>query len=211
MKTLILSIALLFTAFFGYAQSANYINAIQHGIDLLDTVKTQQGYVTTTNYLQKVAAANEQDWLAQYYSAYGNLIKGIRGKQDEETKDDIYNTALSYINKANTLSPNNSEIYTLKPYIIFMKMSVYPQQRAMSMVPESNQLIEKAIALDKENPRAYLIMGTSLYYLPELFGGSKEEAKKMLTIAKLNFEKYVPKSLHPNWGKARVEELLKQF
>lgn len=211
MKNLFLSAALLFTSLIGYAQSASFKVEMQKGIDLLDTVKTEQGYATSINYLQKVAAANAQEWLAQYYAAYGNLMSGIRGKQDEETKDGIYSTALSYIDKANTLSPNNSEVYTLKAYIIFMQMAVYPTKRAMNMIPESNRLLEKAIELNMENPRSYLLKGQNTFYTPEMFGGGKEDAKAILLIAKDKFGNFKATALAPNWGKTRVEELLKEY
>ena len=92
-----------------------------------------------------------------------------------------------------------------------MQMSVYPQQRAMSLIPEANALFEKAIVLDTENPRPYLLKGISLFYIPSMFGGDKDQAKVVLTTAKAKFDKYTAKNLQLNWGKTKVEELLKQL
>jgi tetratricopeptide (TPR) repeat protein len=209
MKTLTLIATLLFATTIGFAQSANYASDMQKGINILDTMKTQSSYVVASNHFEKIANAEKQ-WLPLYYAAYSNLMIAMRGKQDEETKDGIYDKALKMVNKADTLSPNNSEIYALKGYIIFMKMAVSPQQRAMKMIPESSMLIGKAIALNPENPRAYLLKGQNAFYTPEMFGGGKEAAKNSLIIATEKFEKFKAKALEPNWGKARCEELLRE-
>jgi len=211
MKNLALIAAFLFVTTIGYAQSVNYHEATQKGIGMLDTAKTQSGYLATTSYFENLATTNDKEWLAQYYAAYSNLLQGIRGKADEETKDEIYDNALRYINKADLLNPNNSEIYVVKGYITFMKMAVYPTKRAMNMIPEANRLLEKAIALNAENPRAYLLKGQNTFYTPEMFGGGKEDAKPFLVTARQKFEKFTAKSLEPNWGKTRCEELLKEY
>jgi len=210
MKTLNLIAICLFITTMAVAQTNTYADQMAKGVALLDTMKTQKSYLAAASYFGQVAN-NEQQWLPNYYAAYSNLIVGIRGNQDQETKDDLYNNAMNYINKADSLSPKNSEVYTLKAYITFMKMSVYPQKRAMTMIPESDQLLEKAIALNPGNPRAYLLKGQNAFYTPELFGGSKTEAKVLLTTAKAKFESFSAKSLEPNWGKSRVEELLKEY
>lgn len=210
MKTLTLIFSLLLATTFGYAQSANYTTGMQKGINIIDTMKTQIGYKLAANHFEEIAKL-EKLWLPQYYTAYCSLIIGIRGNKDEETKDDIYDKALKFVNKADSLSPNNSEIYALKGYIVFMKMAVYPQQRAMKFIPEANILIGKAIVLNPENPRAYLLKGQNAFYIPKMFGGSKEQSKTSLIAAIEKFEKFKAKAFEPNWGKARCEELLKEF
>ncbi len=210
MKILKLIAICLFITTIGLAQTNNYADQMTKGVALLDTMKTQKSYLAATSHFEQLAKS-EQQWLPNYYAAYSNLIVGIRGNQDQETKDELYDQAMNYVNKADSLSSNNSEIYTLKAYITFMKMSVYPQKRAMTMIPESEQLLEKAIVLNPGNPRAYLLKGQNAFYTPELFGGSKTEAKALLTSAKAKFENFNAKSFEPNWGKSRVEELLKEY
>ena len=82
----------------------------------------------------------------------------------------------------------------------------------MEMIPQSNELLEKAIALDPENPRAYLLKGQTSFYIPEMFGGSREEAKKSLLMAKEKFASSAnPDKLQPSWGKERCAELLSAY
>ena len=208
MKTLTLIAAFLISVVFANAQS-DLKNDIQKGINILDTMKTEKTNQKVVSHFEKIALSST-NWEPQYYAAYSNLLLGM-GKKDQESKEELFSKALKYIKKADTLNVNNSEITTLKGYILFMQMSVYPQQRAMSLIPEANALFEKAIVLDTENPRPYLLKGISLFYIPSMFGGDKDQAKVVLTTAKAKFDKYNAKNLQLNWGKAKVEELLKQL
>lgn len=117
---------------------------------------------------------------------------------------------MSYTNRADALLPNNSEIYVLKGYIIFMKMSVEPQQRAMQMIPEADEYLAKAVKLNPENPRAYLIRGQNAFYTPQMFGGGSDVAKPMLITSTEKYTRQTVKGLEPAWGKARCAVLLKQ-
>lgn len=209
MKRLIFTFALVVMALFGFGQ--NPTNELEKNIIFLDTAKSAVSQAEITTRFDQLANADSQNWLVAYYAAYSQLLLGIRGQQDQETKDEIYDKALHYLTKADSLSPNNSEVYVMKAYAVFMKMSVYPQKRAMTMIVESNQLIEKAIALDPENPRAYFIKGQTSFYVPEMFGGGKPAAQVSLTAAKEKFEKFRAKPLFPNWGKLRTDELLKEI
>lgn len=208
MKTLTLIASILLSVSFAYAQS-DLTSDIQKGINMLDTMKTEKTNQQAVSHF-KTIAANSTNWEPHYYAAYSNLLLGI-GKKDQESKDELFSKALIYIKKADSLSANNSEIITLKGYILFMQMSVYPQQRAMSLIPEANTLFEKAIVLDPENPRPYLLKGISLFYVPGMFGGDRSQAKVVLITAKAKFDKYTAKNLQLNWGKAKVDELLKQL
>jgi tetratricopeptide (TPR) repeat protein len=211
MKTITLFTAILLSGLFGFAQEKIYTSEMAKGVAMIDTMKTPQGFAITAQHFELMHTNNITQWLPAYYAAYCNLLSGVRGSMDEESKDDRYDTAMKWINKADTLSPNNSEILTLKAYVIFMKMAVYPNKRAMAMIPQSNQLLDKALSLNADNPRAYLLKGQNLYYTPEAFGGSKTQAKEMLMMAKTKFEAEQPKSFEPRWGKSRVAELLKTF
>lgn len=208
MKKLIFTTALFLSTLLGFAQALDI--KLQNGLKILDTAKTAVGQEEAATYFAQLAKT-DQNWLTSYYAAYSQLLTGIRGKQDQETKDYIYDKALSFAAKADSLSSNNSEIYLLKGYITFMKMSVYPQKRAMTMIVEANKLIEKSIALNPENPRSYLIKGQNAFYTPEMFGGGQSVAKPVLLLAKAKYDQSTADPVKPSWGKQRTEELLKQI
>lgn len=211
MKTLQTTIVLLLLTLSSFAQGDKFTIAMQKGLTQLDSAKTSADYTNAANYFERIATAEKQQWLAQYYTSFCNLHIALTGQQDEETKDALYDKAMEFADKADGLMPNNSEIYALKAYITFMKMAVAPQARAMSMIPKANALADKAIALDATNPRAYLMKGQNLFYTPEMFGGGKDKAQPILLTAKEKFATATVAGLLPKWGKGRCETLLKQI
>jgi hypothetical protein len=76
---------------------------------------------------------------------------------------------------------------------------------------QSGMLIDKAIKLDAENPRAYLLKGTGLMYRPPQFGGGKDKAIPVLETAVEKYKTFKPSSsIMPHWGEKRAQEVLEQ-
>ncbi|MES2827939.1 MAG: hypothetical protein V4687_07285 [Bacteroidota bacterium] len=211
MKTIKLLTLLILLSLKGFTQTSDKLTAaLQKGLVMIDSAKGDQDYGNAANYFERIATAEQNQWLPQYYTAFCQLHTAMIGKQTTEIKDALYDKALVFVAKADELSPNNSEVYALKGYIIFMKMSLSPQARAMTMIPQAGSLIGKAIALNPENPRAYLLMGQNTFYTPEAFGGGKLKAKPTLETAKAKFDAEKATGLNPSWGKSRCAALLQQ-
>jgi tetratricopeptide (TPR) repeat protein len=211
MKTIkLLTIVVLFS-FKGFTQNNEKLNlALQKGLVMIDSAKGEQGFQDAANYFERIASAEQKQWLPAYYTAFCQLHTALLGKQNMETKDAIYDKALTFVEKADAIIPDNSEIYALKGYIVFMKMSLAPQSRAMTMIPKATDIIGKSIALNPENPRAQLMLGQTTFYTPEAFGGGKVKAKPLLETAKEKFNKETNTILNPSWGKSRCLALLQQ-
>lgn len=211
MKKIRLTIALIAAAAYSYGQT-DFQKELARGIAQVDTAKTAIGYQNAQTHFETLAKTNRSAWLAHYYAAYSTNLAAIKSKAEPEQRDALFDKAMAHIAKADSLQPKSSEIYALKAYIVFMQMAVYPTKRAMEMIPQSNMLLDKALAFDPQNPRAYLLKGQISFYVPEMFGGSKEEAKKSLLTAKEKFEAAVrPDSYLPSWGKERCAELLSEL
>ena len=77
---------------------------------------------------------------------------------------------------------------------------------------EMNASFEKAIALDPKNPRPEYLMGMTLYYTPEQFGGGAKAAKPVFESSLKKYNEFVPKDeLMPTWGKTQLETFMKQI
>ena len=210
MKTLKLTLLALLLAFTAKAQNADqYAKAMKDGLIMLDSAKTSAQFLQTANYFERIAEAEQKQWLPQYYAGFGNLIAAVLGQQSNDEKDALYDKALAYAEKASLIMPANSEIEVLKGYTTFMKMAVDPQHRAFGMIPKANSFLEKAIRLNPENPRAYLVKGQNTFYTPEAFGGGKIKAKKILILATEKYAKETTTGLEPSWGRSRCAVLLK--
>jgi hypothetical protein len=193
------------------AQSKDRFNAaMQNGVRMLDSARNTESFTAAANYFERIANAEAGEWLPQYYTSYALLMSANTGKQDNDTKDVIFDKAMSFAENADKIRPGNSEILALQSYIVFMKVSLAPQARAMTLIPKSGALVEKAIAVDPENPRALLVKGQNLFYTPEAFGGGKAKAKEVLTRAAEKFEAAKNVDLMPSWGKGRCADLLAQ-
>lgn len=211
MKTLKLCIALLIITFVAKAQPTDkFTAAMQKGMTLIDSASTSEQFTTAANFFERIADAEPKQWLPQYYAGFCNLHVAILGKQPNDTKDALYDKAMSYAEKADALKPANSEVLVLEGYITFMKMSVFSQQRAMSMIPKANALLDKASAIDPENPRAYLVKGQDTFYTPDAFGGGKVAAKGLLTTAADKYKNQKVSGFEPSWGARRCQGLLQQ-
>ncbi len=205
----LLIIIFLLTGLRSFAQNEKYESAIQKGLQTMQTAKSPDDFLSAANYFERIARVESKQWLPIYYASYCNLVAGLISK-DKELQDQYWDHALLQIAHADSLSENNSEIYTVKGYIEFMKMSVDPRAR-MSFMQKASMSLEKAIALNPENPRPYLVQGQNTFYTPAAFGGGKAAAKPLLEKAVAKFSNFKPESMiAPGWGKERAQTLLEQ-
>lgn len=194
---------------FAQTTASKFQSGMKNGLGMLDSARSSDDFLKMANYFERIAQAETKEWLPPYYSAYGNLLAGLM-TTDKAIQDQYFDKALFQINQADALSVDNSEIYAVKGYIQFMKMSVDPQARLSFMTSASTSLA-KAKALNPDNPRIYLITGQNTFYTPEAFGGGKVKAKPILENAVAKFTIFKPATeISPRWGSERAKALLAQ-
>lgn len=207
MKTIIILI-LSFSITAAYAQSP-YEKMITERVAELDTARTSRTLQRLANDFERIALADEKNWLAHYYTAYSyvRLAYSIKGDQI-----DVYcNQAETYLKTAEKLQPKNSEILALYAYLYGAKVNVSPMLRGASMGKKSAGYTDLAIEADPENPRPYLIRAMGIYHTPKAFGGGAEKAVPYLEKALGKYKTFTPASKNaPRWGKAYAEQLLRE-
>lgn len=191
------------------AQNPKYIATMEKNVLQLDTTRDAKELQTLANTFERIASAEKKEWLPSYYAAYCYVNMTYSTKGDEI---DIYcDKADAYLNKADSISPNNSEIITLKSQVAGARISVNPMTRGQKYGTEAAILREKAKGIDPSNPRTYYLDGTSLFYTPAMFGGGKDKAKPAFEKALSLYETFKPaSSISPRWGKRSAEYFLKQ-
>lgn len=211
MKKLSLLIVITCFTLFAFAQSDKYIAAMKNNIAAIDTsFKTPANLLTLANKFERIAIAEKNQWLAYYYAALCQVNYTYR-EQDKTKIDAIADKASEFIDKADSLQPNNSEISCIKSMIASSHMMVNPMQRYMEYFPESASYIDAAMKQDPTNPRPEYLKGQGLKYTPEAYGGGCATAKPVLQSSLDKFNKFKPASdIHPNWGKQRVELLISE-
>ena len=210
MKKLIIASVLLSFSLLSFSQSEKYIAAMKNNIAAIDTsFKNPATLLTLANNFERIANAEKNQWLAYYYAAFCQVNYGFM-EQDKDKVDGLADKATDFINKADSLMPNNSEVSCIKSMIASCHMMVNPMQRWQEYGAESNGNMEKAMQQDPTNPRPYYLKGQGLKFTPEQFGGGCTTAKPALQTSLDKYAAFKPASeLHPNWGKGQVEMLIK--
>jgi hypothetical protein len=211
MKKLIFSAILFATTLTTFAQSEKYTAAMKSSIAEIDAAfANPANLVTLANKFERIALAEKNQWLAYYYAAYCQVNYGFM-QQDKSKTDDIADKATTLINIADSLMPNNSEISCIKSMIASCHMMVDPMTRWQEYGQASSENMENAMKQDPTNPRPYMLKGQNLKYTPEQFGGGCKTAKPELQTALDKFTAFKPASeLHPNWGAAYTQGLMKE-
>ncbi len=192
-----------------FGQNKRYLSSMEKNLQMMDTCKTLSSYQQTANAFERVANAEKKEWLPSYYLALCNAF--MAGMSSGDKIDEYCDISEKYAVKADTLSPNNSEVYALRALIYSMRIGVNPMLRGAKFGGKSAEMTAKAKELDPNNPRPYLLQGQNKFYTPEQFGGGKERALPLLEEAVRKFDNFKPASpIAPNWGKQRAKQMLEE-
>lgn len=208
-------LAFLFTAGLGtaaMAQSAQYTDAMTKQTSDLDSsgTFTPDGLQQKANTFERIADAEKSQWLPYYYAAYAQVMQALT-LQDKSQIDPLADRAEANLDKAEALSPKNSEIACIRSLVATARLTVDPMTRGMKYGPEAAAQLEQAASFNPENPRIYLLQGQSLLFTPEQWGGSKSKAKMTLEVALQKFAAFKPESsIAPHWGEPYTRKLLEQ-
>lgn len=214
MKRILFSLLLAggFT-FAAQAQSEQYNDAMKQQVGMLDSSSTYSasGMQQLANTFERIAEAEQTQWLPYYYAAYCRVNEAFMEK-DKGKVDELADKALVNAEKAQALKGKDADIQCILSMILSARIGVDPMTRGMKYGPESAAALEEAKKMDPENPRVYMLQGQSLLYTPEAFGGSKTKAKEMFQLALTKFSAAKPESpIAPQWGEAYTKTLIAQI
>lgn len=192
------------------AQNKKYIAAMEKNVAMLDTVKSMGGLQQVANSFERIANVEKKEWLPSYYMAYCNvLLAAYESKGD--VVDAYCDKAEAYINTADSLSPNNSEVYAIRAFINSMRIKVNPMARGAKYGMESAMNTEKAKELDPANPRPYFLEAQGKLYTPPAFGGGKDKALPLFEETVKKYAAFKPaSSIHPKWGEEQAKKMLEE-
>jgi hypothetical protein len=177
----------------------------------MEDCKTPNDYLKVANSFERIGEAEKDKWLPYYYGAF-NCVLACYTDSSNTRKDLYLDKADKYVNNADSLEPDNSEIFTLKGMIAQARMQVDPMNRWQKYGADANNYFAKAIQADTLNPRPEYLIGVGLYYTPVQFGGGPQAAKPVLEKSLAKYNQFVPKDdLMPHWGKEQVEQYLKMI
>ena len=209
MKQLLIIASTLFYAFTGFGQSAQYEASMT---ELTFAIQNSHngGLLAHANSMERIAAAESKEWLPQYWVAYC-LINETYTISETAKKEQLLEKAKVFLEKAEELNPNNTEVEVMKANYAQAMLAIDPMSRWEKYGAEFQNALGRAEKIDAQNPRIAYLMGTNIFYTPEGFGGGKKNAKPRFVQAKALFAKQtVAKPYAPSWGMAETDYFLKQ-
>lgn len=211
-KLLITTFVLLFSANLLFAQSEKYTDAMTAVLEEFNVSQNKEPvrdeWLALGNRFERIASAEPKEWLPRYYAAYVYSSLAFMGK-DATQKDQMVDKAAALLDEAVKIAGENSELMVLDAQVHQARMAADPQNRWQTEGPLFATSLAKAKKMDLNNPRIYLLEGTSLLYTPEQFGGGKKAAKPILEQAMEKFATFQPEGpLYPNWGKGQAGYML---
>ncbi len=153
------------------------------------------------NSLDKV---EKIDLVGYYYGYIGWTIGEGRNKQakkDVEAAEEMLEELLDRY-------PEMPDLYAFKGAFLGYKITIN-SIRAVVLGPESMKNIDHAIDIGPARPQPWIEKGNALFYMPKMFGGSKEEALEAYNKAVQIMEKD-PRMIKDNWMYLNVMLILGQ-
>lgn len=153
----------------------------------------------TLNSTELAAIAKQYDGYEQALANYRlSITQNLLGLSAQANNNlDLAITTLETFTKQ---QPTEDEAWVLLAQVYGLKIAYQPKQ-AMLFSTKAEQALNKGLALNNENPRAYLVKGISAFNTPTIFGGSKIEALSTLNRAIELFADDVSTS---SWGNAEA-------
>lgn len=212
MKNSILTIALLLASMVSIVASNDaYVQAMQKELTKMRSAASVEDLKKSANAFARIAEMNTSEWLPDYYAALTYANMGFRSQGSLAEKDEFYAQAKKHIQKADAVSPNNSEIVAMQGFITMGELAADPQSRGQHLSGEAMQLFGKAISLNRQNPRALVMMAQMEYGMAQFFGQGPEKACGLLNSGLELFSKEEASrqegSIEPRWGKEMAEEM----
>jgi len=172
----------------------------------------EQEMMSSRAHFERGLNFGQKEWLFRYYIAYCNdqLVHYYQSKGDKKTAVKYLNDGIKHLNEVIKLNKDFADGYGLLSSMYGEKMGIQPWT-GIIYGSRSSTLIRKAIQLEPENPRLYMIQGTSAMFTPEKWGGSNEEAKRLYLKAAELFKTDNPSPLMPDYGKSDIYAWLGQL
>ena len=205
MKTLIITTAMLLTAFFTQAQS-QFEQGMNKAFELWKTGNPTEA----SAMFERIASVEKDNYLPNYYVALVNTTTAFQEK-DKEKVAALLNKAQESVDIEFAKDPENAEILVMQALIYTAWISSDPMTNGMKLSGKVMEMYGKAEKLAPENPR--VVFGKAEFEI----GGAryfKQDTKPMcaqIDKAITLFSNFKPESVyHPNWGLDRALQAQKE-
>jgi len=206
MKTLILipsvGLIVLLSSF-----SSGYETIMKENIEKVYKAESIEELNNVVNAFNRIAQKEQNKWEPYYYASFGYLLMLNTTKKADE-QDKYLDLALEKSKQALELVANEDEIHALIGYIHMMRVSINPSDRGQKYSMLSMESLNKAIALDSENPRALYLLGRMEMGIAQFFGSDMSDACGKIQNSLTLFDKENTEStIAPTWGAKQARKV----
>jgi len=170
----------------------------------------EQKVTAASNLFERIALAEDDNWLPYYYVALVNTIASF-GEKDKAVLTQQLEKAKEFNDIAKNLSPDNPELLVMEATINTAWVAFDGATYGPTLSGKNTQIYQKASQLAPDNPRVVFSkaewdMGSASY-----FGKDTTPYCKDVDRALELFESYENETpFYPDWGKNRAEQVAKQ-
>ena len=190
---------------YAHANDEKYKEVMQKNIQAVYNAASIAELQQAVNAFERIGAAEKKKWEPHYYAAFGYVMMANR-EQDAAKKDAYLDQAMTAVNKAKELVPDESEVIALEGFVYMLRVTVDPASRGPQFGPLAMQTFGKAVELNPENPRALTLMGQMQFGTAQFFGSSTAEACATVDKALEKFSTFRSDNpLAPQWGKGMAD------
>jgi tetratricopeptide (TPR) repeat protein len=161
---------------------------------------------------ERALALHPGDALLLHYHGYALYRLAARHGCDEEREPGCVTRLLERAEEsleASALAGPRAETYALLASAAGLRIGENPALGA-SLGQTIDDLQSRALSLDGENPRVWLLKGIGDFFTPEAYGGGTAQARSALERAAVAFQSETPPPPEPRWGRADVHVWLGQ-
>lgn len=160
---------------------------------------------------ERILQLKKNQWMVNYYMALCDLLVAWTYYGEKPDVDNLkkYNeSCLDLLNKSTDGKDDFAEAYVLKMSAQNNRW-VYEPGKMNDILAKFSEAKELAKKNDPNNPRYYLVDGTTVYYTPENFGGGVDAAMPLLEKSWDLFGTFKPvDETYPTWGKDQAAGML---
>jgi len=203
MEKLILILMLTISNCF-FAQG-NYEEGMTQAFQLWDDGNVNEA----SAYFERIATAENENWLPNYYVALVNTTAAFKTK-DSEQVNALLTKAQSALDKEMDKDPNNVELLVLQAMIHTAWIAFDPMTNGQKFSGKVMQLYAQAEVISPKNPRVSFSKARFEMGSAQFFGTDIQPICERIENSITLFDNFKPETpFHPNWGKKQAEELLK--
>ncbi len=204
-------IAMMLISLMTQASNEAYEKAMHKELQQMNAAASPDDLQKAANGFARIAQMMPEEWLPDYYAALALANAGFRSQGGADVKDPLFNEAKKHAEKASKISPNNSEIVALQGFVTMGELAVDPNSRGQHLSGVAMQTFGKAVELNRQNPRAIMMLGQMELGMAQFFGQGPEKACGLIKASLDLFDKEATTkedgTLLPSWGKEMAEQI----